>query len=62
MELTHQIAKEKGGRYYVHETATPKKPIPDSFGDKKYALRFAAKCMGISYKEYLKLRKGGSSE
>lgn len=31
--------------------------IPGSFGDKKHALRFAAKCMGISYKEYLKLRK-----
>lgn len=62
MELTHLIAKEKGGRYYVHESATPKKPIPGSFGDKKHALRFAAKCMGISYKEYLKLRKENPSE
>lgn len=58
MELKYLVTKEKGGRYYVHEAATPHKPIPGSFGDKKHALRFAAKCEGISYKEYMKYRKG----
>lgn len=47
MELKYLVTKEKGGRYYAHEAATPHKPIPGSFGDKKHALRFAAKCEGI---------------
>lgn len=58
MELKYLVTKEKGGRYYAHEAATPHKPIPGSFGDKKHALRFAAKCEGISCKEYMKYRKG----
>lgn len=58
MELKYLVSKEKGGRYYVHEAATPNKPLPGSFGDKKHALRFAAKREGISFKEYMKYRKG----
>jgi len=57
MELTYVVRKEKGGRYYVHHKDTPEKPIPGSFGDKKQALRSAAKLMNIPYKEYMKLRK-----
>lgn len=33
MELKYLVTKEKGGRYYAHEAATPHKPIPGSFGD-----------------------------
>ena len=58
MELKCLVSKEKGGRYYAHEAATPSKPLPGSFGDKKHALRFAAKREGISFKEYMKYRKG----
>lgn len=58
MKLKYLVSKEKGGRYYAHESATPSKPLPGSFGDKKHALRFASKREGISFKEYMKYRSG----
>lgn len=56
--ITYDVIKEKGGRWYVCHVATPNKPIPGTFKkDKKDAMHIAADYMGVSYKEYLKMRK-----
>lgn len=54
--MEYIVAKEKGGRYYVHHKGA-KTPIPGSFGDKRHAIRVAATCEGITAKEYINLRK-----
>jgi hypothetical protein len=58
MELTYDVAKEKGSsRYFAYSVKTPHIPVFGSLGDKKHALHVAADCMGISYKDYMKLRR-----
>lgn len=58
MKITYDVAKEKGSsRYFAHAVETPHIPVIGSLGDKKHALHVAADCMGISYKEYMKLRR-----
>lgn len=57
MELKYTVSKEKGGQYYVHFVGNPNIPLAGSYGDKKKALHFAANAQGITYKEYMKLRK-----
>lgn len=57
MSVTFEVAKEKGGRWYVCK-ANSKQPISGTFRkDKKDCFHIAADLMGIPYKEYLKLRK-----
>lgn len=52
----YTISKEKGTkRYYVHRVGYPDIPLPNSYGDKKFALHFAAAYMGLTYKAYMKL-------
>lgn len=58
MKITYDVSKEKGGKYYAHPAGLPNNPIPGSYGDKRKALKVAAKYMGIPLKEYMKLRKG----
>ena len=57
MNISFDISKEKGGRWYAHPVGEPNHPVPGSYGDKRDALKFAAKSMGISVKDFLKLRK-----
>ncbi len=55
---TYDVAKEKGGRYYVCGVENPEKPIAGTFRkDKKDALHLAADMMGMPYKDYLKIRR-----
>jgi len=56
--IGYDVAKEKGGRWYVFNTKQPSKPISGTYRkEKKDALHIAADYEGISYKEFLKLRK-----
>lgn len=57
MDITYEVSKEKGGQWYAHPAGRKGAPIAASRGEKKKAMKFAANCMGISLKEYLKLRK-----
>lgn len=56
VDMEYIVEKEKGGLYYVRHIDDPK-PIKGSFGDKKFAIKFAARLCGVSTKEYTKLRK-----
>ena len=52
------VSKEKGGRWYVHELGRADSPIVGTYRkDKKDALHLAADRCGVSYKEYMKLRR-----
>jgi hypothetical protein len=60
--MEYTISKEKGSnRYYVHRIGD-KTPILYTYGTKKQALHKAAYLNGVSYKEYLKLRKQDGSD
>ena len=60
MKPTYDIAKEKGGRWYVCISDNPSVAIAGTyFRDKKDALHLAADRNGMSYKEFLKQRKSG---
>lgn len=56
MNITYEVSKERGGQWYAHMTGS-NEAIPGSRGEKKKAMKVAANCMGISLKEYMKLRK-----
>lgn len=57
MELAYTTAKEKGSsRYYVHRVGDPA-PISGTYGEKKQVMHTAAKMNGITYKEFMRLRK-----
>lgn len=57
--MMYDVQKEKGGMFYVCKSGESKSPVPGSFRkEKKAALKLAAELMGISVKDYLKLRKG----
>lgn len=54
--MMYTISKIRGTkRYYVHRVGYPDIPIPNSEGNKRFALHFAADYMGLSYKEYMTL-------
>lgn len=55
--MEYIVKKEKGGQYFVHHNGYPDYPIPGSYGDKKHALKFAARRERMSLKEYMKARK-----
>lgn len=56
MKLSYVVSKEKGGQYYCHRVGFPYVPVFGSFGNKKHALKCAADSMGLTLKEYMKLR------
>ena len=56
-EVPGKKTKEKGGQYYVHPWGCPHSAIKGSYGDKKKALKLAAKMCGITVKEYISIRK-----
>ena len=66
MTLNYTVSKEKGGKWYAHAVGFPGIPCMISgrgtFGDKKHALHNAAMMQGLSYKDYMTLRrKAGTS-
>lgn len=60
--MQYEVRKEKGGRYYVCPEGHPEEPIKGSHGEKKKALKLAARLCGMNVKEYLKERKENSYE
>lgn len=54
IKVKYDIAKEKGGQWYCHDG---KVIVPGSYGDKKHAIKTAARLNGITTKEFLKKRK-----
>lgn len=57
VRLEYEVAKEKGGQYYVHPWGCPSSAIKGSFGDKRKALKIAARMCGITVKEYMNIKK-----
>lgn len=56
--MIYTVSKERGSsRWYVHPVGDPKAAVPGSAGDKKRALHIAADYEGVSYKEYMALRR-----
>lgn len=61
--MKYEVSKEKGGQYYAHPQGEPTNAVKGSFGDKKKAIKVAARLCGISAKEYTKLKaKEGVNE
>lgn len=55
--MEYEVSKQKGGQYYCHPRGSPEKPVKGSFGDKKKAVKVAARLCGITTKEYIERRK-----
>lgn len=45
--IEYDVSKEKGGQYYVHPAGRPEQPIKGSFGEKKKAIKIAARLCGM---------------
>lgn len=57
MTIAYDVSKQKGSnRYYAHRTETPKIPAGPLL-DKKGALHYAAVLCGMSYKDYMDMRR-----
>lgn len=57
MTIDYDVSKQKGSnRYYAHKTETPKIPA-GPLGDKKFALHNAACLCGMSYRDYMAMRR-----
>lgn len=54
--MDYEVSKEKGGQYYAHPSGKPNQPIKGSFGEKRKAIRFAARLCRLTVKEYMKER------
>lgn len=52
--MEFDISKEKGGQWFCHKNG---QVVPGSYGDKKHAIKHAAKLNGMTTKEFLKERK-----
>ena len=57
MRLPYEIAKQKGGQFYVHPWGVPSSPVKGSFGDKRHATKIAARLCGMTPAEYADARK-----
>lgn len=57
MQITYDISKQKGSSlWYPHRIESPK-VAAGPLADKKTALHAAADLMGVSYKEYMDMRR-----
>lgn len=57
MTIAYDVSKQKGSnRYYAHKTGTPKTPA-GLLMDKKAALHYAADLCGMSYRDYMDMRR-----
>lgn len=60
--MMYDVAKEKGGRYYVCRIGNEKHPVSGSYRkNKKDALHIAADMNGMEYKDFLKERKSNNN-
>lgn len=57
--MNYEVSKEKGNENWFCYEISSNNIIPDSYGDKKKALKIAAKLNSLTLKEFLKSRKGG---
>jgi len=58
MSITYDVSKQKGSSsWYAYHLDGPKVPIAGTFGDKKAALHAAAELCGLSYKDYIAMRR-----
>lgn len=61
MKLSYTVSKCRGeNKWYAHAIGYDNVPVMSergTFVDKKTALHIAADCMGLPYKEYMKLRR-----
>ena len=59
MKRTYTVSKDnKTGLWYAHKVGYPRIPVYGSFSkSKRTAQKYAANCMGISLKEYLRLKR-----
>lgn len=55
--IDYEVAKQKGGQYYCHPVGLPHQPVKGSFGDKRYAIKIAARLCGLTAKEYISKKK-----
>lgn len=55
--MEYTIAKEKGSNRYYVCLVGDKTPIPGTYGDKKKAIKMAARSNGMDIKSFLKARK-----
>ena len=52
--MEFDISKEKGGQWFCHQNG---QVVSGSYGDKKHAIKIAARLNGMTTKEFLKKRK-----
>ena len=59
MKRVYTVSKdEKTGLWYAHKVGYPRVPVFGSFSrNKRTAQKYAANCMGISLKEYLRIKE-----
>ena len=56
--MIYTVQKQRGSnRYYVTHVNDKNTPLSPFYPEKRKALKAAAKMEGISYKQYLRLRK-----
>lgn len=57
VNITYDVSKQKGSsRWYPHKVESPK-VAAGPLGDKRQALHAAADLMGVSYKDYMDMRR-----
>ena len=49
----YEVSKQKGGQYFCHPVGKPTAPVKGSFGDKRYAIKIAARLCGVTVKEFI---------
>ncbi len=52
--MKYNVAKEKGGRYYVCREGKEDEPLSEYYTERKKALKEAARRCDLSYKGYMK--------
>ena len=59
MKRVYTVSKdEKTGLWYAHKVGYPRIPVFGSFSkSKRTAQKYAANCMNLSLKEYLRLKR-----
>ena len=62
IKLKYDVSKERGGRYYAHPSGTPGEPVRGSFGEKRHAIKCAARLCGLTPQEYTKIRRSSDNE
>lgn len=56
--MEYEVSKQKGGQYFCHKAGDKSSPVKGSFGDKRYAMKIAARLCGVTVKEYIRAVAG----